>query len=86
MTYGIVLLALFRIRQHTVCLTRFLELRFGFFVARMKVGMILLSKVTISFFYLIVRRRLAHSQHFVIISFLFIRHISQSPQRSSRSL
>ena len=70
----VVLLALLRVAQHAVSLAGFLELRLGFLVPRVKVGVIFLREVAVRLFQRRIVRRFGYAQDLVIISLFFVCH------------
>ena len=65
----VILRALIVVRQHLVRLVDLLEPLLTGFIARMEVGVVLLGKFAVCFFYLICRGALLQAEHLVVISF-----------------
>ena len=66
----VVALPFLRVGKHLVCLRCLLEFLLGFLVAGVLIGVILNGFLAVGFLYLVRRRRLRHTQHLIIISFL----------------
>jgi len=66
----VILSALFRITQNLVSFIDLFKLLFGLFVAGVRVGMIFLRKLTVAFFYFVLRRVLINAKDFIVVPVL----------------
>ena len=66
----IVLCLLIRIGENVVGLVYFLEVLFSLCVSGVHIGVVLLCKLSVCFFYFIIRSAFIKSQHLVVVSFI----------------